>query len=161
MRERLIEMIQSATGGCAKYWAEVIADKLIAEGVIVPTAKTEAQDMTISELRKSLEKTNHDVERYSRKIKELTAENKLLNVELENANYEILRLIEREKELTEENERLINASVNTVECAIDKIKEAKAKTVRKMQEFLKSSLKRDYITETVIDQIIKEMLEGL
>lgn len=39
MKERLIEMIQSAVGGCAKYWAEVISDKLIAEGVIVPPCK--------------------------------------------------------------------------------------------------------------------------
>ena len=39
MKERLIEMIQSAVGDCAKYWAEVIADKLIAEGVIVPPCK--------------------------------------------------------------------------------------------------------------------------
>ena len=37
MKEKLSEMIQSAVGGCAKYWADVIADKLIAEGVIVPT----------------------------------------------------------------------------------------------------------------------------
>lgn len=35
MRDRLSEIIQSAVGGCAKYWADVIADKLIAEGVIV------------------------------------------------------------------------------------------------------------------------------
>ncbi len=39
MKERLREMIQSAVGGCAKYWAEVIADKLIDEGVIVPPVK--------------------------------------------------------------------------------------------------------------------------
>ncbi len=39
MKERLKEMIQSAVGGCAKYWAEVIADKLIAEGVLVPPCK--------------------------------------------------------------------------------------------------------------------------
>ena len=39
MRDRLSEMIQSAVGGCAKYWADVIADKLLAEGVIVPPSK--------------------------------------------------------------------------------------------------------------------------
>lgn len=39
MRDRLSELIQSAVGGCAKYWADVIADKLIAEGVIVPPCK--------------------------------------------------------------------------------------------------------------------------
>ena len=39
MRDRLSNMIQSAVGGCAKYWADVIADKLIAEGVIVPPCK--------------------------------------------------------------------------------------------------------------------------
>ena len=32
-------MIQKAVGGCAQYWADVIADKLIAEGVIVPPCK--------------------------------------------------------------------------------------------------------------------------
>ena len=39
MRDKLSEIIQSAVGGCAKYWADVIADKLIAEGVIVPKVK--------------------------------------------------------------------------------------------------------------------------
>lgn len=39
MKEKLSLMIQNAVGGCAKYWADVIADKLIAEGVIVPFAE--------------------------------------------------------------------------------------------------------------------------
>ena len=39
MKDKLSEIIQSAVGGCAKYWADVIADKLIAEGVIVPKVK--------------------------------------------------------------------------------------------------------------------------
>lgn len=39
MRDRLSNMIQSAVDGCAKYWANVIADKLLAEGVIVPPCK--------------------------------------------------------------------------------------------------------------------------
>ena len=39
MRDKLSNMIQSAVGGCAKYWADVIADKLLAEGVIVPKVK--------------------------------------------------------------------------------------------------------------------------
>lgn len=34
MREKLIELIQSAVSGCATYWAGLIADKLIAAGVI-------------------------------------------------------------------------------------------------------------------------------
>ena len=39
MKEKLSEIIQSAVGGCAKYWADVIADKLLAEGVIAPPCK--------------------------------------------------------------------------------------------------------------------------
>lgn len=39
MRDRLSEIIQSAVGGCAKYWADVIADKLLAEGVSVLQCK--------------------------------------------------------------------------------------------------------------------------
>lgn len=39
MRERLIELIQNAVGGCARHLAEVIADYLLANGVIVPPCK--------------------------------------------------------------------------------------------------------------------------
>ena len=34
-RERLVEMIQDAVGGCARHWAEIIADRLLANGVVV------------------------------------------------------------------------------------------------------------------------------
>lgn len=33
MRDKLIELIQNAVGGCARHWAELIADHLIAHGV--------------------------------------------------------------------------------------------------------------------------------
>ena len=36
-RDRLIELIQNAVNGCARNWAEVIADYLLANGVTVPT----------------------------------------------------------------------------------------------------------------------------
>ena len=39
MRERLIELIQNAVGGCARHWAEIIADSLLENGVIVPPCK--------------------------------------------------------------------------------------------------------------------------
>ena len=35
MRERLILLIQDAVGGCARHWAELIADHLIANGLAV------------------------------------------------------------------------------------------------------------------------------
>lgn len=35
IREKLIELIQSAVDGCATYWAGLIADHLIANGVTV------------------------------------------------------------------------------------------------------------------------------
>ena len=35
MKEKLMEIIQNSVGGCAKHWAEVIADGLIANGVTV------------------------------------------------------------------------------------------------------------------------------
>ena len=38
-RDRLIELIYSAVDGCARYWAEKIADYLIANGVIVSPCK--------------------------------------------------------------------------------------------------------------------------
>lgn len=38
-RERLIELIQNAVNGCARYWAEIIADHLLSNGVIVPPVK--------------------------------------------------------------------------------------------------------------------------
>ena len=39
MRDKLSNMIQNAVGGCSKYWADIIADHLLAEGVIVPPCK--------------------------------------------------------------------------------------------------------------------------
>ena len=35
VREKLIEIIQNSVGGCARHWAEVIADGLIDNGVTV------------------------------------------------------------------------------------------------------------------------------
>lgn len=35
VREKLIELIQSAVNGCATYWAGLIADHLIAHGVTI------------------------------------------------------------------------------------------------------------------------------
>lgn len=34
-REKLIELIMVSVGGCARHWAEVIADYLLANGVVV------------------------------------------------------------------------------------------------------------------------------
>lgn len=36
MRDRLVELIQDSVNGCARHWAEVIADHLLENGVIVP-----------------------------------------------------------------------------------------------------------------------------
>ena len=33
VREKLVEIIQNSVGGCARHWAEIIADGLIAHGV--------------------------------------------------------------------------------------------------------------------------------
>jgi hypothetical protein len=35
MKDKLSDMIQNAVGGCAKYWADVIAEKLVASGVTI------------------------------------------------------------------------------------------------------------------------------
>jgi hypothetical protein len=35
MRNRLIELIQESVDGCAKHWAEIIADHLIENGVVI------------------------------------------------------------------------------------------------------------------------------
>ena len=35
VREKLVEIIQNSVGGCARHWADVIADGLIAHGVTV------------------------------------------------------------------------------------------------------------------------------
>lgn len=39
MRERLIELIQDSVNGCARNWAEIIADYLLANGVIALPCK--------------------------------------------------------------------------------------------------------------------------
>ena len=40
-KDELIELIQDAVGGCARNWAEIIADHLIANGVTVQVLQKE------------------------------------------------------------------------------------------------------------------------
>lgn len=39
VKEKLVELIQRAVGGCARHWASLIADYLIANGVTVQECK--------------------------------------------------------------------------------------------------------------------------
>ena len=39
MRERLIELIQDSVDGCARHWAEIIAEGILADGWIRPPCK--------------------------------------------------------------------------------------------------------------------------
>jgi hypothetical protein len=73
---------------------------------------------------------------------------------------------QRIKELTEENERLMRDKT-ALECIVSTARnQAKAATVRKMQERLKALIKSDYINGTreqamsAIDQIANELLNG-
>lgn len=43
-REKLIGLIQNAVDGCARNWAEVIADNLIHNGIIVPLSQREEEN---------------------------------------------------------------------------------------------------------------------
>lgn len=47
-REKMIELIQEAVDGCAKYWASLIADKLIAAGVGFAVARTPIENLDMS-----------------------------------------------------------------------------------------------------------------
>ena len=38
-RDKLIELIQNSVNGCARHWAEIIADYLLANDVILPPCK--------------------------------------------------------------------------------------------------------------------------
>ena len=46
-REKLIELIIESVRGCARNWAEVIADYLLANGVTVPQCKEQATKTNI------------------------------------------------------------------------------------------------------------------
>lgn len=47
-RERLIKLIQESVGGCARHWAELIADRLIANGVVFePEGMIEDLDLSV------------------------------------------------------------------------------------------------------------------
>lgn len=39
VKEKLAEIIQNSVGGCARHWAEVVADGLIANGVTIVVKK--------------------------------------------------------------------------------------------------------------------------
>lgn len=50
VKEKLVEIIQNSVGGCARHWAEVIADGLIANGATVQD-NTEISDELLEQLR--------------------------------------------------------------------------------------------------------------
>ena len=49
-RDRLIELIQNAVNGCARHWAEIIADHLLSNGVIVRLVRLGRQYIIIFSL---------------------------------------------------------------------------------------------------------------
>ena len=51
MRDRLIELIQESVGGCARNWAEVIAQHLLENGVILPPVTLEEKIKEAARLR--------------------------------------------------------------------------------------------------------------
>ena len=50
VREKLVEIIQNSVGGCARHWAEIIADGLIAHGVTVQE-NVEISDELLKQLK--------------------------------------------------------------------------------------------------------------
>ena len=51
VREKLVEIIQNSVGSCARHWAEVIADGLIAHGVTVQECKLGAKKTNADRIR--------------------------------------------------------------------------------------------------------------
>ena len=51
VREKLVEIIQNSVGGCARHWAEVIVDGLIAHGVTVQECKLGAKKTNADRIR--------------------------------------------------------------------------------------------------------------
>lgn len=100
-----------------------------------------AQDITISELRKSLEKSAHDAKRYERKVTELTEDNKKIGIE----NFDLVCELSRIKADTvrEMQERLIEELYKVAHC-------------RHGDEY---NMKSPEVFG-IIDQIVKEMSEG-
>jgi len=47
-REKMIELIQEAVDGCARYWASLIADKLMDAGVGFAAARTPIENLDMS-----------------------------------------------------------------------------------------------------------------
>lgn len=115
------------------------------------TAKTEAQDITISELRQKLEKAQHDADRYARKIEELTEVNERMMVACRMAQVPLPDGLEIIHNFCQKQ-----------------AKKAKADTVRKMQDMVAVHFGTYTDKDTVkvldvfrlLDKIANEMLEG-
>lgn len=54
-KERLVELIIQSVDGCARHWAEIIADHLLDNGVIVPPCKV-GDEIYVLEDSKTIEK---------------------------------------------------------------------------------------------------------
>ena len=86
-RERLIELIQKSVNGCARNWAETIADYLLENGVIVPPCKVGTHLYRITQpYRKALKVTEYIVKNFRTfgKKHRLQIEVQALNVPITN-----------------------------------------------------------------------------
>jgi hypothetical protein len=54
MRDKLIDLIQNAVGGCARHWAELIADNLIANDVTIKPMLTVAEKADLDRICKDM-----------------------------------------------------------------------------------------------------------
>ena len=124
-REQIIKALECCTKdrksckGCPlNNWNELCVELILKNALALITSQEQrigAQDMTISELRKRAEKAEHDADRYSQKIKELTEENKAIS---ERYAIQVVTAIELDKQvqrLTEENEAWQKQLITTEE----------------------------------------------
>ena len=150
-RERLIEMIQNAVNGCARHWAEIIADYLLANGVTLSPLPIGS---TVFERKERAEENDLNL------LSNLTSlQNDLTSLQAEN------------KELKEENKILFREVKMEVDNRAKTKAEAYKECIEKVKEEIKISSDKHFKTKNLyvcdvlellncrIDNLIKE-LEG-
>lgn len=94
-REKLIELIQSAVDGCATYWAGLIADHLVANGVTVQKENTMANP-DVAVFKSQLQQLQADFTRLKDTVDKIHTDDPATGAQLKKVTLQLLDKLRQE-----------------------------------------------------------------
>ena len=166
--KRLLAEYEVVCDNCACNDGDEIGKKIMLNALALINSQEQrigAQDMTISELRKRVEKAEHDADRYAQRIKELTNDVEDWKALAEQYHNQLVACNKEKAKLTEENERLKAQKYmihpdGKIEM-IPTIESVRADTIEKMLDIMEQNATNSYPRRVRLDVMVRKANELL